>query len=287
MQSVSARNRVNVTGQGTQELLFVHGFGCAQDDWRKVAPRFERDYKVVRYDLTGCGDSDRSAYDLERHHSLQGHATDLLELVHELGLSQPYVVGHSAGAMISALAAIREPRTFGKLALVGASPHYIDEPGYIGGASRAQIEAVVHGLEADYAGWCAQTLPLAMAHPGRPGLDAELLQSYLRADPDIAMHFAHAIFFSDFRSALPFVLAPTLVVQSPGDVFVPFAVGQFLANTIPAAELIQLQTPGHYRSCQDPTSSPRSSIAGPQSSSYAARRSARPRSSCSRPRPRR
>jgi sigma-B regulation protein RsbQ len=252
MQSARTRNRVNVTGQGTQPLVFVHGFGCAQDDWRKVAPKFERDYRVIRYDLTGSGDSDKSAYDLERHHSLQGHATDLLELVHELGLEQPYVVGHSAGAMIAALAAIREPHVFGKLALVGASPHYIDEPGYVGGAARAQIEAVVKGLEADYLAWCAQTVPLAMGHPGRPELAQELLRSFERAEPDIAMHFAHAIFFSDFRSALPFVAPPTLVVQSPADVFVPIAVGQFMAQAIAHAELIQLQTPGHYPQLSGP-----------------------------------
>lgn len=246
MQSALARNRVNVTGQGTQAIVFVHGFGCAQDSWRKIAPKFERDYKVVLYDLTGCGDSDRSAYDLERHHSLQGHATDLLEIVHALGLERPLVVGHSAGAMISALAAIREPLVFARLALIGASPHYCDEPGYTGGASRAQIEAVVRGLEADYASWCAQTVPLAMGHPQRPELAAELVQSFQRADPAIAMHFAHAIFLSDFRSALPFLSASTLVVQSPGDVFVPLAVGQFLAQTLSNAELIQLRTAGHY-----------------------------------------
>jgi sigma-B regulation protein RsbQ len=252
MQTALARNCVNVTGQGTQAIVFVHGFGCTQDDWRKVAPSFERDYRVVRYDLTGCGDSERDAYDLERHHSLQGHATDLLDIVRELGARQPLVVGHSAGAMIAALAAIREPRAFAKLAMIGASPHYIDEPGYTGGASRAQLEAVVGGLEADYRGWCTQTVPLAMGHPHRPELADELLRSFLRAEPDIAMHFAHAIFFSDFRSALPFVLTPTLVVQSPSDAFVPVAVGRFLAQAIPSAELIELQTPGHYPQLSGP-----------------------------------
>ncbi|MET0286399.1 MAG: alpha/beta hydrolase [Polyangiales bacterium] len=245
MQSALARNRVNVTGQGTQALIFVHGFGCAQDDWRKVAPKFERDYKVIRYDLSGCGDAS-DAYDLERHHSLQGHATDLLEIVHELGLTQPFLVGHAAGAISGALAAIREPQTFAKLALLGAPPHYIDEPGYVGGASRTQIEAIVRGLEADYPIWCEQTVPLAMGHPSRPQLEAELVRSYQRIEPDIAMHFAHAQFYSDFRSALPFVTTPTLVVQSPADMFVPFAVGQFLSQVIPSAELIQLQTLGHY-----------------------------------------
>ncbi len=253
MQSALARNRVNVTGHGTQALVFVHGFGCAQDSWSRVAREFERDYKVVLYDLTGWGDSDRKAYDLERHHSLQGHATDLLEIVHELGLTEPFLAGHAAGAMIGALAAVREPNTFAKLALLNATPHYFDEPGYIGGASHAQIQAIVRGLEADYVSWSAQTVPSAIALPHYSTLATDLLRSYERADPDIAMHFAHAMFFADLRSALPFLSAPTLVVQSPGDVFVPITVGQYMSQTIPSAELIELRAVGHYPQLVDPS----------------------------------
>ncbi|HEY6881398.1 MAG TPA: alpha/beta hydrolase [Polyangiales bacterium] len=252
MTSVLARNCVNVSGQGTQAVVFAHGFGCDQNDWRRVAPEFERDYKVVRYDLVGYGGSERSAYDRDKYNSLQGHATDLLEIVHELGLEQPYFVGHSAGAMIGVLAAVREPNLFAKLALVGASPHYYDERDYVGGAPRAQIESVVQALEADYAGWCANVVPMAIGHADRPHLAAELLRSFLRADPDIAKHFAHAIFFSDYRSALPYVRTPTLVVQSPGDAFVPETVGQYMSRALPEAELILLKTQGHYPQLSGP-----------------------------------
>jgi sigma-B regulation protein RsbQ len=246
MSSVLARNRVTVTGQGTQAIVFTHGLGCDQDDWRHVVPKFERDYKVVRYDLTGFGHSARSAYDVDRYGSLQGHATDLLEIVHELKLGAPYLVGHAAGAMIGALAAIREPQTFARLAMIEASPHYIDAPGYIGGAPRAQIEALLEALERDYFAWCAQAVPSAMGNPDRPQLAAELLLTFRRADPEVAQHFARAVFLSDFRSALPYLYTPTLVVQCPDDVLVPEAVGDYLARVIPDVELITLKTSGHY-----------------------------------------
>jgi sigma-B regulation protein RsbQ len=252
MTSVLARNCVNVTGQGTQAIVFVHGFGCDQDDWRLIAPRFERDYKVVRYDITGYGGSDRAAYDREKYNSLQGHATDLLEIVHELSLPQPYLVGHSAGAMIAVLGAVREQRLFAKLALVAGSPRYIDELDYEGGAPRAQVEGVVAGLEADYASWCENVVPFAMGHANRPQLSADLVRSFKRADPEIAKHFAHAIWFSDFRSALPYLRTPTLVVQCPDDPFVPVAVGRFLSSVIPDAELALLKNPGHYPQLSGP-----------------------------------
>ena len=52
---VLTRNHVRVSGRGTQPMLFAHGFGCDQNMWRFVAPAFEDDYRVVRFDYVGSG----------------------------------------------------------------------------------------------------------------------------------------------------------------------------------------------------------------------------------------
>src|SRR5580704_5390271 len=67
---VLARNRVTVTGRGTQPMLFAHGFGCDQNMWRFVAPAFEDRYQTVLFDFVGAGGSDWSAYDARRYGSL-------------------------------------------------------------------------------------------------------------------------------------------------------------------------------------------------------------------------
>ena len=67
-----ARYNVTVKGQGTAPLLFVHGYGCDQNMWRKVVPHFEADYKIILVDLIGAGNSDITAYDYEKYSSLQG-----------------------------------------------------------------------------------------------------------------------------------------------------------------------------------------------------------------------
>ena len=53
--NVLERNNVNVSGRGTQPMLFAHGFGCDQNMWRFVAPAFEDDYRVVLFDYVGSG----------------------------------------------------------------------------------------------------------------------------------------------------------------------------------------------------------------------------------------
>ncbi len=105
-----------------QPMLFAHGFGCDQNMWRFVAPRFAQDFRVVLFDHVGAGGSDHAAYDVGRHASLEGYAHDVLEICHELHLHDVVFVGHSVSAMIGALAAAEEPKRFDKLVFVSPSP---------------------------------------------------------------------------------------------------------------------------------------------------------------------
>jgi sigma-B regulation protein RsbQ len=110
-------------------MLFAHGFGCDQNMWRYVAPAFRSDHRVVLFDHVGAGGSDLSAYDPERHASLEGYARDVREICATLELEDTVFVGHSVSAMIGVLAAARAPERIGCLILVGPSPRYIDDAG--------------------------------------------------------------------------------------------------------------------------------------------------------------
>src|SRR3954468_13221586 len=145
---VAARNHVRVSGVPTgRPMLFAHGFGCDQSMWRFVAPDFEADHRVVLFDHVGAGNSDLSAYDPEKYGSLDGYATDVVEICGELGLSDVVFVGHSVSAMIGVLAAAQAPELFGALVLIGPNPRYVDEPDYTGGFSRADIAALLDSLD--------------------------------------------------------------------------------------------------------------------------------------------
>src|SRR5687768_6227816 len=126
---IRRRNNVQVHGTGPP-MVFAHGFGCSQGMWRFVTPAFAADHQVVLYDLTGMGDSDASAYDFQRHGTLDGHASDLIDVCEALALRDVVFVGHSVSAMIGILAAIERPDLFSRLVLVGPSPCYIDQEGY-------------------------------------------------------------------------------------------------------------------------------------------------------------
>ena len=226
-------------------MVFAHGFGCDQHMWRLVAPAFEDDFRVITFDYIGNGGSDTSTYDPERYATLDGYAADVLVVCHELDLRDVIFVGHSVSSMIGAIAAIEEPGLFSSLVLVGPSPRYIDDDGYVGGFSEADIADMLESLDSNYLGWSSAMAPVIMGNADRPELGAELVESFCRSDPAIARQFARATFLSDNRLDLQRVSTHTLVLQCNDDVIAPMGVGQFVHAALPDSELVILDATGH------------------------------------------
>lgn len=243
---VLERNNVTVSGNGSQPMLFAHGFGCDQNMWRFVAPAFADDYRIVLFDYVGSGKSDLSAYDPKRYSSLDGYAQDVLDVIHALDLHDVVFVGHSVSSMVGVIAANREPDRFARLVLIGPSPRYInDPPGYTGGFERADIEGLLETMDKNYVGWANFLAPAIMKNPDRPELGAELTESFCSTDPIIARRFAEATFFSDNRADLSRVQVPALVLQCSDDIIAPNAVGDFVHEQIPDSELRVMKATGH------------------------------------------
>jgi sigma-B regulation protein RsbQ len=245
VSTIAKRNNVQITGKGTQPMLFAHGFGCDQNMWRYVTPAFEEEYRVIVFDYVGAGKSDTSAYNPERYSSLQGYAMDVLEICEELGLSDVIFVGHSVSSMIGMLAAIERPEYFRHLILVGPSPCYINDEGYVGGFERKDIEGLLETMEKNYIGWANFLAPNIMGNPERPELGGELAQSFCSTDPVIARQFAEATFFSDNRKDLKKLKLPSLILQCSEDIIAPAQVGTYLSENLAGSTLRVMKATGH------------------------------------------
>ena len=240
------QHNVKVRGRADgQPMLFAHGFGCDQNMWRHVAPRFEDDFKVVLFDHMGAGNSDPTAYDPERYSSLDAYAGDVRDICNALDLSDVIFVGHSVSAVIGGLAAAAEPELFSKLVFVGPSPRYIDDDGYTGGFSEDDIRELLESLESNYLGWSSAIAPVIMGNEERPELGEELTESFCRTDPAIARQFATVTFLSDNRADLSRITTPTLVLQAKNDAIAPVEVGEYVAAHLPQSTYVLLNATGH------------------------------------------
>lgn len=224
-------------------MVFVHGYGEYQHMWRFITPEFEDDRRTVLFDIIGEDQGTVGGYPPERYGTLRGHADDLLDILRALDLQQVMLVGHSVGGMIGALAAIEEPERFAGLVLITASPRYVDGDGYTGGFSRTDIEGLLDAIDSNYLGWSRATAPTVMAHGSMPELTEELVQSFARTNPRIALQFARATFLSDHRADLARINLPVLVLQCTADAMVPSSVGDYLHDNIPGSRLQVLSAP--------------------------------------------
>lgn len=226
-------------------MLFAHGFGCDQNMWRMVWPHFCDRYRIVLFDHMGSGRSLVRAYDKQRYSSLKGYAEDVLAICAELDLREIVFVGHSVSAMIGVLAAADDPDRFAQLVLVGPSPRYIDDAGYVGGFSQSDVEELLDSLANNYLGWSSAMAPVIMGNPERPELGEELTNSFCRTDPEIARQFARVTFLSDNREDLARVRTPSLVLQCREDVIAPRSVGEYVHARLANSRLVVLNATGH------------------------------------------
>jgi sigma-B regulation protein RsbQ len=250
---ILARNNVKDFGNGTQPMVFAHGFGCDQNMWRFVTPAFENDYRIVLFDYVGSGKSDLGAYDAKRYGSLDGYADDILDICRALDLTDVVLVAHSVSSMVAVIAANREPERFERLVLVGPSPRYInDPPAYVGGFERKDIEELLETMDRNYIGWANFLAPAIIKNPERPELAEELTESFCSTDPKIARLFAEVTFFSDNRDDLPKVRVPSLILQCSDDLIAPLEVGDYLHENLPGSTLRVMKATGHCPHMSDP-----------------------------------
>jgi pimeloyl-ACP methyl ester carboxylesterase len=104
-------------------IVFEAGLGLPGSSWREVCDRVPPDRAQLCYDRAGLGGSAPGT----SPRSGQRQVRELRELLGALGLPPPYVlVGHSAGAFIVRLFALRHPGEVAGIVLV--DPAHEDEP---------------------------------------------------------------------------------------------------------------------------------------------------------------
>lgn len=246
MHPILIRNNVKILGEGSQVLLFAHGFGCAQNSWKYITDAFLEDYKVILFDYVGSGESDLSQYDQKKYATLEGYACDVIDIIQALDLKNIIFIGHSVSSMIGMIAALQVPEVFKKLIFIGASPRYLNDGDYIGGFNAEDIENIFTHIAQDYVSWSKQMAPIVMDSPGKPELSDFLQECFEATEPSVALAFAMATFKADYRDQLKNLEVPSLTLQCENDITAPLSVGEFIHKNTPENFLVVMKATGHF-----------------------------------------
>lgn len=95
-----------ISGSGDTTLLFVHGSYIDQQYWDEQVKYFSSHFTVVTIDLPGHGLSGRE----RTTWSTEGFAHDVVAIITELNLKNVILLGHSWGADVNLIAAVKYPK---------------------------------------------------------------------------------------------------------------------------------------------------------------------------------
>jgi sigma-B regulation protein RsbQ len=251
--TIAQRNNVHDLGGSGPVLLLAHGFGCNQSMWDDLIPILRSNHRIVTFDYVGSGGSDVASFDGQRYSHLEGYAHDVIEVCEAFKLSDITLVGHSVSCSIGILASIQRPELFRRLVFIGPNPCFVNDPPYVGGFERTDLEGLLDLMDQNYFGWAAYLAPVVSAEPTRGSVTGRLSDSFCSTDPVVARIFARAPFFADNRADLPHVSHPCLILQNKKDNLAPLAVGEYLARELPHGVLKVLDISGHCAHMSHPS----------------------------------
>ena len=183
-------------------LLLLHAAMGSSRRYYAWVPALCRDYRVVRMDLRGHGESEIPPP--EHPLMLDRLVTDVTELMDHLGVRSAHIVGNSAGGYLGQQLAMNHGDRVRSLMLFGSTPGLKNSqaPSWI-----PQIAA--KGLRGFLAETIAERLPLDQVDPG---LVEWFLDEAAKNDPAYIGKFVLLMASYDWSDELGRIRCPTLVV---------------------------------------------------------------------------
>lgn len=236
-------------GEGPVILRAAHWLSHCHHDvespvWRPWLEALSARHRFIRYDPRGCGLSDRAVHDL----SLDAWQADLEAVAASIARPRFVLLGLSQGGALALRFAVAHPDRVSHLILVNAYAQ--------GGRARARTDA--ERLEAETLvnfvriGWGRENpafcqfftnlfLPEGTAEQHRWWGDLERIT----ATAEVAAELLHRMQGIDVLPLLPQVRVPVLILHCRGDMRVPFEEGCKLADGIPGARFVPLDSRNH------------------------------------------
>ncbi|RDI10422.1 alpha/beta fold hydrolase [Flavobacterium sp. AG291] len=105
-----------VIGGKGEPLVLVHGFGQNWYMWNRLLPELSKHFTVIAPDLRGVGESDKP----EGGYDKKTMASDIHELVNQLGYKKINLAGHDIGLMVAYAYVAQYEDSVNKVALMDA-----------------------------------------------------------------------------------------------------------------------------------------------------------------------
>jgi pimeloyl-ACP methyl ester carboxylesterase len=201
-------------------------------------------HTLIRYDLRGCGLSDRDGVEF----SFEKLVEDLEAVIEAAGLKRFDIFGIAAAAAIGVTYAVRHPERVRNLVLYAS---FVRNK-LAGNSTPREVEEAQARIKVMELGWPDDTPAYGRFYQSLhiPDASAEQFQSFaelVRGTTSLANAVAllQVFFRIDVQEILPKVHCPALVLHCRGDSITPFEQGRSVARFIPGARFVPIQSRNH------------------------------------------
>lgn len=220
---------------GAPWVVLCHALGTDHTLWDAQTRALAADYRVLRYDLRGHGESDAP----DASYTLRELASDVLALLDALYIERAHVSGISIGGMVAMALAAISPRRVHRLVLANTAPRIASAEVWserIGFVRQNGLEPLV---ESSLVRWFSE--PFRAREPAVVAAYGQLLES---TSPLGYAGCCAALRDGDLTLLLHSVHAPSLVVSGKHDPVTTPVHGRALAAGIAGASSVELEA-GH------------------------------------------
>jgi pimeloyl-ACP methyl ester carboxylesterase len=230
-------------------IWIQHGYGRSGKFWYHWVPPLCRDYRVLRVDLRGHGQSQDPP--AEHVWSADELLSDIRGVIEALGLGAVHYVGESVGGILGIAFAARWPELFKSLTLVATPLSIRPEIQQIFAAGESDWPTAMEKLGGD--GWARTLMGYGAAHPDTPkGKEKWAMGEWAKNRPKMLANLARLAATVNVESLLPEVNVPTLVLAPALSLISPLEEQIRIRRTIPDARMAVVDGSWHEIYLDDP-----------------------------------
>ena len=236
-------------GKG-EPIVFVHGWPLSADTWDGIALAFAlKGYRAIAYDRRGFGRSDQPW----EGYCYDSFAKDLAAIVDHLGLTSVHLVGFSmGGGEVVRYASSVAPQNVKSISLIGSIiPFLLKQDDNPTGVPAEVFKGMQADILAGRQDFFSSFFPNFYGNGTLTKSVSEAVLEWTRAMASQAglkgiVDCVEAFGFTDFRSELPGIQVPSLVIHGVDDQIVPIDPSSRVAATLlPNARLVEIGG-GHH-----------------------------------------
>jgi 3-oxoadipate enol-lactonase len=217
--------------EGAPVLVLSNSLGTTLEMWQPQLPPLERDFRVLRYDMRGHGNSDLTPAAC----SISTLGEDVVALLNQLGIEKAHFCGLSIGGFIGQWLGARAPQRLLSLVLCNTAAK-IGTPE----TWNKRIADVEQGGMASIADSVLQRWFTPAFRAAYPAAVEPFRAMLLANDPGGYSLLCAAIRDMDQRKLVEEVRVPTCVLAGEHDPVTTVEDAKFLQDKIPAAKLVIL-----------------------------------------------